>query len=162
MSSNRSMIAIAPRSRHQPKTQNPKPPNWVARLRASGFHVRHIRLEVDREAVNVAGTHDQRMIADEVLEIMNLPIVRAVRRIRAYHFGLTPVRLEIILRHAAAMALRPERERSRDVILRMRRGDREAVPELVERDLLADRVRELTTDFVTRERPLHLHAAESF
>src|SRR4051812_29093147 len=111
------------------------------------LRMRHVRLEVDREAVNVAGAHDQRMIADERLQIVNLAVVRAIRGIGADDFGLLPDALEIILRDAAPMTLRPERERAGDVVFRMRRGDRERVAEFVQRDLLLDGVGEFAADF---------------
>src|SRR5687767_2454033 len=91
-------------------------------LRPSRIHMRHLRLEVYRETVNVAGAHNQRMVAHEVLEIVNFAVVRAVCRVRAHDFSLLPVRLKIILRHAATMTLRSERERARHVVLRMRCG----------------------------------------
>src|SRR5687768_18375209 len=87
----------------------------------SRIHMRHVRLEVHREAVDMAGAHDERVVADEILEIVDLAVVRAVGRIGAHDFGLLPVRLEVVLRHAATMTLRPERERAGNVVLRVRR-----------------------------------------
>ena len=59
------------------------------------------------------------------------------------------------------MTLRPERQRARDVVLRVRRRDREAVAELVERDLLAHGIGEFDANLVAGEGPLDLHAAET-
>ena len=44
----------------------------------------------------------------------------------------------------------------------MGRRDRETIAKLVERHLLFDGVGEFTANFISRKRPLHLHAAEAF
>ena len=52
----------------------------------------------------MAGAHDQRVVAHEVLQVMDLPVVGAVGGIGRDDLGFLPGGLEVVLRDAAAVA----------------------------------------------------------
>ena len=108
----------------------------------------------------MAGAHDERMVAHQVLQVVNLAVVGAVGRVGADDLGLLPGALEIILGDGAAVAEGAEGKGAVDMVLGVRGGDGEDVAELVQRDLLLHGVGELAADLAACEVPLDLHAAE--
>ena len=148
------------------RAQTKNAPGW-ARLKSNDqlwlrlrFGQRQIGLEADGEAVYLAGAHDERVVADEHLHVVNLAVIGAVRRVGGDGFGFLPVGVEIVLQYGAAVAERPERGRIALPVTRVWGADDNRHPEFVERDLILDRVRELGADLAAREGPLHFHAAD--
>ena len=108
----------------------------------------------------MAGAHDERVIAHEVLQIVNLAVVGTVGRVGADDLGFLPGALEVILGDGAAVAEGAEGKGAVDVVFGVRGRDGEDVAEFVQRDLLLHGVGEFAADLAAGEVPLDLHAAE--
>ena len=132
-----------------------------ARARGSVFRVDDVGIEVDDQAIALARAHDQRVVAHEVLQVMDLAVVGAVGRVVGDDLGVLPDALEVVFLHGAAVAFSPKCDGAADMVLRVRRGNGQHVAELGQLDLLLHRVGELSADLGAGEIPLNFHRAET-
>ena len=110
----------------------------------------------------MAGAHNQRVIAQEGLEVVDFAEVGAVGRVFGDDLDLLPDALEIIFLHGAAVAVFADGRHTGDAVARVGGGDGDLVAELIEGDLLFDGVGVFDGDLRAGEGPLHLYGAEAF
>ena len=111
----------------------------------------NIGLERDSQ-ISLAGTHDQRMFVIESLQVMNVPVVSAIRFVVGHDLSLFPGSLKIVFLNEATQASCPS------IGLDSTRycewaSNSQYIAEAVERDLVLDGVYKFAGDLVAGEGP---------
>lgn len=120
----------------------------------SALEVGDVGFEVDGEAVGLAWAHDEGVVADQGLEVVDFAVVGAVFGVVADDLSFLPDALEVVLLHGAAVALGAEGEGAGDVVFGVGGGDGEHVAEAGQGDRLAHGVGEFAADGGAGEVPL--------